>query len=426
MTHDMTKIESANTVETYAELTTEVLGKRASAAIKCGEADIKQGKTKIKHGEGLLLTAGIYLSVAKQRVHADGSQTWPEWLEQNCKVAVSRADDLIMVGEGRTTVAELRSKTAERVAKHREAKKAVPVTTPNVTGNTPAAPAAMVEYNIDDEEVEAEPEATVTPAPVITHEISLDPEDFDQRLADAYSLGVKDGYAEGFAAGVASVKRVRPSTNYGNTKWSGKPPKEDEPEPVKKTRRKLTQEEKDEEEARKLRAAKGAAEWKEIMDAYLLAIEDPKAKAAAKKLHLKFPTAGLALGIDGGREKGSVERLKGAVILATWARVNGKIEIELKNFSKQEEERKNLAAVKTPDAHMEAYHFMMEAFDRMKEGEEAVNITDDAPPEYLDWYSVRNWLGEREERREWGAEVNKEPEPQDISPYMQKFLGIAA
>ncbi|MBB5053049.1 hypothetical protein HNQ36_003040 [Afipia massiliensis] len=68
--------------------------------------------------------AGKYLAAAKALVRETSGLTWPQYLESCCsKIGRRRADELIMVAEGRTTLIQLRASKAESVRKSRELSK---------------------------------------------------------------------------------------------------------------------------------------------------------------------------------------------------------------------------------------------------------------------------------------------------------------
>ena len=73
------------------------------------------------------LAAGLRLIEARERTGA----TFPEFLQKFCpNLKKSRAYQLIRIAGGKTTVEAERTKTAERVRKHRAAKAEAPKTAP--------------------------------------------------------------------------------------------------------------------------------------------------------------------------------------------------------------------------------------------------------------------------------------------------------
>jgi hypothetical protein len=60
--------------------------------------------------------AGIHLSEAKERVAHTKGQTWPAFLIKHCQIGLSRADELISIADGRTSLAEVRAKKAKSQA----------------------------------------------------------------------------------------------------------------------------------------------------------------------------------------------------------------------------------------------------------------------------------------------------------------------
>jgi hypothetical protein len=71
------------------------------------------------------ITIGIELKEAKDRNREHGELTWPEFAKKHFDFGQSRADELIRIADGRTTVEEVRAGTAERVQKHAKAKPAL-------------------------------------------------------------------------------------------------------------------------------------------------------------------------------------------------------------------------------------------------------------------------------------------------------------
>jgi hypothetical protein len=71
------------------------------------------------------ITIGIELKEAKDRNRESGGLTWPEFAKKHFNFGQSRADELIRIADGRTTVEEVRAGTAERVQKHAKAKPAL-------------------------------------------------------------------------------------------------------------------------------------------------------------------------------------------------------------------------------------------------------------------------------------------------------------
>lgn len=66
--------------------------------------------------EQLAITLGLTLAEAKER--KPSTITWPEFVKKHFDFGRSRADELIQIAEGRTTVEKVRADTAKRVMKH--------------------------------------------------------------------------------------------------------------------------------------------------------------------------------------------------------------------------------------------------------------------------------------------------------------------
>jgi hypothetical protein len=56
------------------------------------------------------MAAGLTLKQAKALILESHQLTWPEFLKQNCRLGRSRADELIAVADGKTTVENLRNR----------------------------------------------------------------------------------------------------------------------------------------------------------------------------------------------------------------------------------------------------------------------------------------------------------------------------
>jgi hypothetical protein len=108
----------------------EQLGAEIVARIEAGD------KAKEK-ASNHYLAAGIRLKEAREKTGA----TFPDFLQKFCpNLRKSRAYQLIAVAGGRTTVEAERTKTAERMRKHRAAKAAAPKAAPTEAAPTEAAP----------------------------------------------------------------------------------------------------------------------------------------------------------------------------------------------------------------------------------------------------------------------------------------------
>jgi hypothetical protein len=85
-------------------------------------------RAKVKAGDGHLLSAGVQLQEAKRRLPEFGLK-WSAFLLGKCGLQTTRADELISIVEGRTTVEEARAKNRNRqatfAAKNKTARSAV-------------------------------------------------------------------------------------------------------------------------------------------------------------------------------------------------------------------------------------------------------------------------------------------------------------
>src|SRR4051794_13065140 len=84
------------------------------------KARIAKGDKASTDADGHYLAAGLHLIEAKKRVESMPALTWAAFLRDQCGgVQRRRADELIAVAEGRTTLAKLREATRIKVAAHR-------------------------------------------------------------------------------------------------------------------------------------------------------------------------------------------------------------------------------------------------------------------------------------------------------------------
>lgn len=90
------------------------------------KARIEAGDRALDKAEQHYISAGLQLAQAKERVRHTANLTWPAFLSTYCGVRRRRADELIALADGRTTLAEMREKNRDRVAAHRDRKKAEP------------------------------------------------------------------------------------------------------------------------------------------------------------------------------------------------------------------------------------------------------------------------------------------------------------
>lgn len=98
---------------TTALIPLDTLGATIRAHIEKGDASIEKAEQHYK-------SAGLHLAEAKARVKQTPGLTWPRFLLDHCQIRRARADELIMIADGRTTLADLRMKKAESVRAMRE------------------------------------------------------------------------------------------------------------------------------------------------------------------------------------------------------------------------------------------------------------------------------------------------------------------
>jgi hypothetical protein len=77
------------------------------------KAHIAAGDKAADKAEEHYKAAGIHLGEAKERVAHTKGLTWSAFLIKNCSIGSRRADELISIAEGRTTLAEIREKKNE-------------------------------------------------------------------------------------------------------------------------------------------------------------------------------------------------------------------------------------------------------------------------------------------------------------------------
>src|SRR5215468_9497804 len=104
-----------------APVSLEQLGAEIVARLEAA----KKARDKAHNHE---VSAGRYLIDAREQT---GDATFPDFLQKFCPgLKKSRAYQLIAIAGGKTTVAAERTKTAERMRKHRAAKAAPPQAAP--------------------------------------------------------------------------------------------------------------------------------------------------------------------------------------------------------------------------------------------------------------------------------------------------------
>jgi hypothetical protein len=76
------------------------------------------GDKAIEKAEDHYKAAGLHLLEAKEMISRTRFMTWTYFLSKYCSIGRSRADELIAIADGLTTLAELRAKGRERAARH--------------------------------------------------------------------------------------------------------------------------------------------------------------------------------------------------------------------------------------------------------------------------------------------------------------------
>lgn len=82
---------------------------------------VEEINNAVKKGDEYHKAAGAKLKQLKLLVQAKRPRIpWAKYLEENCSMRVRRANELICIAEGRSTVEKERAKTAERQARHKQ------------------------------------------------------------------------------------------------------------------------------------------------------------------------------------------------------------------------------------------------------------------------------------------------------------------
>jgi hypothetical protein len=102
---------------TFTDMSLVQLGSHAYAHYRAAEKSNEKVRQHIK-------SAGLYLIAARDRLKETKEMTFPEFLSRHCKVAKSRAYEIIAIAEGRTTEDEVREKTYARQANERSRNRA--------------------------------------------------------------------------------------------------------------------------------------------------------------------------------------------------------------------------------------------------------------------------------------------------------------
>src|SRR5436309_14592646 len=87
------------------------------------KAHVEKGDKATGKAEEHYKAAGIHLIEARKRVQETPGMTWPAFLAGHCTLGRGRANELIRLAEGRTTLNEIRAGTRSRVAAHRARKR---------------------------------------------------------------------------------------------------------------------------------------------------------------------------------------------------------------------------------------------------------------------------------------------------------------
>ncbi len=87
------------------------------------KARVEAGDRAFNKAEQHYISAGIQLAEAKARLAETKEMLWSAFLFSHVRLKERRVRELLALADGRTTLAEMREKTRERVAAHRERKR---------------------------------------------------------------------------------------------------------------------------------------------------------------------------------------------------------------------------------------------------------------------------------------------------------------
>src|SRR5579872_5708840 len=96
---------------------------------------IQKGDHAAEKAEQYYKAAGLHLATAKASKPAD--VTWPVFVRKHFNLGQERADELIRIGDGRTSLAEVRAKQATQYQRRKRINKSRVV---NPESSAPAAP----------------------------------------------------------------------------------------------------------------------------------------------------------------------------------------------------------------------------------------------------------------------------------------------
>lgn len=88
------------------------------------KAHIAAGDKATSKAEEHYKAAGIHLKEAKERVKRTANLTWPAFLVSQCGIQRSRANELIQIADGRTSLEEVRERGRSKERSTREAARA--------------------------------------------------------------------------------------------------------------------------------------------------------------------------------------------------------------------------------------------------------------------------------------------------------------
>jgi uncharacterized protein YajQ (UPF0234 family) len=96
---------------------------KADELIKAIKAHIAKGDQLKDKSEQHYISAGLHLNTLKaDGAHKRHGLTWEQYVKDKCGISRERADQLIRIADGRTTVEQGRASTTQRVTKHRDEK----------------------------------------------------------------------------------------------------------------------------------------------------------------------------------------------------------------------------------------------------------------------------------------------------------------
>jgi hypothetical protein len=110
------------------------------ALIRKGDDAVDKAEHATAKAEQFYIAAGLHLKKL-QAAKPDG-KTWEYWVKWHCKIGIRRAQELIAIADGRTTLEKVRASKAESMRRLRHAPRGAPLDPQAIAKNRVAALAA--------------------------------------------------------------------------------------------------------------------------------------------------------------------------------------------------------------------------------------------------------------------------------------------